>query len=486
MGKKKKPALRKRSEVKSGKKRSGKGKGVSTSKGGKRKSGPSKRVTQKELLAELDQALLHEIELAKKRKQRALEKRREINELLRGLEDASGIKQPRIKKDGKATKVKEPQKRKLNPALVKRNAVARMLHRHLAEKSLDLIVYGIVDKATGEIVYPENGDISTKAGRFNQVLKNILEANKESDIATIDYSFDIIFQQDAGLAAKQSLHIEEDFRFFDATNEFMRPVYEAFKIKISVSIPFSIGGEYYTGADDPKLPEYDAQKDCHFGYFTSAELVSWIPFSHAYRLCRDWDKQNGSEYGIVEFKLEERTGDEYLWYHVTMYENFFSRYEVKKGKLREPPGLPLAAANEKREKILEEIRILQSALPFLTGDDRKALMRGIEEKSIEQTVVEREIKQLMSGPRAELPPAATEESIALEKQKVEIEKEKVDLERLKLESEDKRRQQELELAKINAETEKLKLENQAHRMDMMKQMLDKGFTYDQIKDLLGK
>ena len=360
-----------------------------------------------------------------------------------------------------------------------------MLHRYLTEKSLDLIVYGIVDKATGEVVYPENGDISTKAGRFNQVLKNILDANKGSDIATIDYSFDIIFPQDAGLSAKQSLHVEEYVRFFDATNEFMRPVYGGFKIKISVSIPFSVGGEYYTGADDPRLPEFDTEKDCHFGYFTSAELISWFPFSHAFRLCRDWDKQNGSEYGIVEFKLEERTGDTYLAYHLTMYENFFSRYEIKQGKLREPPGLPLAAANDKRSKILEEIRILQSALPFLTGEDRKAMMRGIEEKSIEQTVVEREIKQLMAGgPKAA--PAPTEESIALEKQKVEIEKEKVDLERLKLESEDKRRQQELELAKINAETEKLKLENQARRMDMMKQMLDKGFTYDQIKNLLGE
>ena len=484
MAKKKRPALPKRSGVKSGNKKGSKGKKELTSgvkKTKNEKSTVRKKPTQKELASEFDQALLHEIEKAQKRKRRAEEKNKRLNALLRDFEKLSEVKLPRVKKDGKATKEKPaPKKRKLNPALVKRNEIAKMLRQHLSEKSLDLIVYGILDKETAEIVFPENGDIKTKSGRFNQVLKNILDANKDVDLKTIEFSFDLIFQQDAGLVKKQSLHVEEYIRFFDAVNEFMRPVYSGFKIKITVSIPLSLGGEYYTGADDPRLTLFDPQKESNYGLFTPNELIAWFPFSYAFRLCRDWDKQNGSEFGIVEFSLQERAGDEFLYYNLTMNESFFSRYEVKKGKLREAPGLPLLEANKKRDSILEEIQILQSALPFLDGEDKKEVLRQIEEKSIEQTIIDREIKQIMTGGPKPPTPAATSESLEIEKQKAENE-------RIKLESDenDKRRQQEIELARINAETERLKIQAQTKKMDMIKQMMDKGFTYDQIKALLG-
>ena len=193
--------------------------------------------------------------------------------------------------------------------------------------------------------------------------------------------------------------------------------------------------------------------------------MDWFPGSNAWKYCREWDRANHSP--VVEFSLEDREGDGFVHYHLSVFDDFFDRYEEKKKDKIKSPHIESVSKDEREKAITERIDSLKEALPYLTGAELDAVSKQIEDDQINLQLLKREQKQPGSG--------------EAERSKIEAEQK------------EKERAHEIELAKIKEEQskreyelEKERLKLKEVRLRMMNDMIQRGFSYAEIKDLLGE
>ena len=399
------------------------------------------------------------------------------------------------------------------------NQLAKILDSYLQEQSMDLLVVGIVDIETGEKVFEPGGDKESYKNRFDLVLKNIHQRVATVDVKSIMESFPHIFDESSGIIQTEERVFDEEILFYNYEEGFGQPVFEGVFIKITVQIPYALGDGFYTGERDAKLSDTN-----HI--FSAREIQDWFGDSEAYVLCREWDKMNGSP--VASFKLSKRIGDAFVHYHLTVSGLWGEEIqqketeEFKEGEEKEeaevaPPGMEELIALKKKKQ--DQIESLQRAMRYLTSEfDKLVVERRLKEllkdvsklrklltvwqkdesrrKELEKRGIKEEVPKPGITPEVEGVIQAGKEGLELAEREAirkheeemariaagtEIEKARIEIERLKAQAESD---------KLKIETEKLKIEEhklrvQEARMKMISEMVERGFTFEQIKDLIG-
>jgi hypothetical protein len=158
--------------------------------------------------------------------------------------------------------------------------------------------------------------------------------------------------------------------------------------------------------------------------------------------------------------LTERKGDGFVHYDLNLDKNF----ENISSKKQAPVSQSISSADRKL-LIEEKVESLKAALEFLEpGPDRDAVESDLENQIIELTIASKTEKPISA--------------IDAEDKKRQHE---LELERIRVSEKEKELQYKLELEKIKS-AERMQVE----RMKKMKDMLDRGFSYAEIKDLIGE
>ena len=191
-------------------------------------------------------------------------------------------------------------------------------------------------------------------------------------------------------------------------------------------------------------------------------MTDWFGTSESFRACRKYDKAKGSP--PPEFKLQHRIGDEWCYYHLSVHEDFGERHEVVTEEKQQPGKAPEISEERKAEiaELQQEVETCTSALAYLTDEaEKNAILLHIESLKIKQ-------KQLELKPEKK---AASEEvrmgELAIEKLKLENEAKAIDLKTAELKLKDR---------ELTAK--------EKHEQNVMF-LVEKGYTFEQIKELLG-
>ena len=435
-----------------------------------------KELTQKQLKQLFDDSLLLELKKANKKKRKKSAAAREKKELAAIKRDMSRLKEQL----GIPDKEEKPKKKKVGKKLARRNEISKLTSAHIKRELIDLRVYKVVpvvNKLAQQPAPAPEAEESAK-GKFQQIVNNIYENTTDLPIKVVRESFVNIFKDYSGLKRLETRKLPDYIYFFDYNQSgsggyndeehrggFGSPQFIGMKIKITCEIPDPDGTKPYTTESDPRLhPNIKGDKD-----FTATELIDWFGTAEAFRACRKYDKAKGSP--PPEFGLQKRIGDEWCHYHLTVHEDFGLRHEVVTEE-KQLPGKPAEISEERKAEISElqnEIDTYTSALAYLTDEaEKNAILLHIEGLKIKQ-------KQLELKPEKK---AASEEVKLAE---IAVEKIKAENEKIKLENDAKAI--ELKTAELRLEDRKLSAKEK-HEQNVI-YLLEKGLTYEQIKELLG-